>query len=192
MNKLITSAELTKHKIKIHEPFAEFLSAGPDEIDFELSLLDVVRFAGHACPAMVGAFLMSKVATEQLFSDGVCIRGDVRIDVRFGPAQGATGPIANVFGFITGAWSETGFGGFQGKFLRRHLLKFSSEAAKANGYRFTRISSGEWVDLHYDQSKIQIDVVENEPFQTTWRKKIASLLSAPEKYILCEKNGKAA
>ena len=66
--KTISSAEFEKFIITIHEPFAEFLMADQDEHEFKISLLDVVRFAGHACPAMVGAFLISQKAIKELYN----------------------------------------------------------------------------------------------------------------------------
>ena len=55
----ITPEQMQALTVKVYEPFAEFLGAMEDEVHFELSLLDVVRFAGHACPSMVGAFLVT-------------------------------------------------------------------------------------------------------------------------------------
>jgi hypothetical protein len=46
-------------KIKVHEPFAEHLKAASDLTDFEISLLDCYRLAGHACHSITGAFLSS-------------------------------------------------------------------------------------------------------------------------------------
>src|SRR5690606_13421646 len=101
----LSSQELKQHKIKIHEPFSEFLQGTEEESHFEISLLDLVRFAGHACPSMIGAFLMAKQAIEQLYPDTLtCIRGDLRVDLPTASTYGATGPIANAFSFITGAW----------------------------------------------------------------------------------------
>lgn len=39
-------------KIKVHEPFAEFLNADPIMHSFEISFLDCYRMAGHACHSM--------------------------------------------------------------------------------------------------------------------------------------------
>lgn len=68
--------------IDIHEPFAEFLMAGHDEYIFKISLLDVIHFAGHACPSIVGAFLVSQKAVRELFPEtNICIRGQVAIEI---------------------------------------------------------------------------------------------------------------
>lgn len=113
------SNDFKTFKIAVFEPFANFLQGEPEESRFEISLLDVVHFAGHACPAMVGAFLMAQRAIQELYpKSGLCIRGEIAIDIPASPTHVATGPIANVLSYITGAWSDTGFGGLNGKVRR--------------------------------------------------------------------------
>lgn len=185
MTDLITAEEMRSLAVKIHEPFAEFLAASPDEVAFELSLLDVVRFAGHACPAMVGAFLISRCAIENLFPDtGVCERGDVLIEVRRGPDEGATGPIANVFSYIFGAWEQTGFRGLGGeKFVRRNLLKFNSDRVPEGAYRFHRVSTGKTVDVYFDPSGAKVRMDSSLPFQVQWRTKITHMTRNPQEVL---------
>ena len=56
-------------KIRVHEPFAEYLNSLPDMHSFDISLLDCYRMAGHACHAITGAFLMTEAAIERLFPE---------------------------------------------------------------------------------------------------------------------------
>lgn len=186
----ISSNELAQFKVAVYEPFAEFLMAGQEEYQFSISLLDVVRFAGHACPSMVGAFLISQRAIQELFPEtNTCIRGQVAIEIPTSSDQGATGPIANVFSMIFGAWEKVGFGGLQGKFVRRGLLKFSAEGVPQGVFRFHNLLTGAKVDISYHPSKadVKVDMIkpdtENLPFQKMWRMKITAILQAPEDYI---------
>ncbi len=187
MNNLKTIApdELENFKITVHEPFAEFLMADDREYRFEISLLDIVRFAGHACPSMVGAFLLSQRAIKELFPEtNVCIRGQVTIEIPSPVSQGATGPISNVFSYIFGAWERSGFGGLQGQFVRRGLLKYEAEGVSPGTFRFHNIKTGKTVDISYDPSKAQVpDEAASLPFQKVWRHKIAAILENPTDYI---------
>lgn len=180
----LTADDLRVLKISIFEPFSDFLQGDLDEKHFEVSLLDVVRFAGHACPSMVGAFLITQKAISELFPEsGVCIRGDVMIDVPRNATQGPTGPMANVFSYITGAWAETGFGGMGDRFCRRNLLRFNSPMAPEGGYRFTRLSTGVSIDVFCDFSKAQFEGTPDAPFQLQWRERIKAALDCTDRIV---------
>ena len=173
---------LDTFKINIYEPFSDFLMGSVNENNFQLSFLDVVKFAGHACPSMTGAFLITRAAIEELYPDTkVGIRGQIEIDIPDTPTSGATGPMANVFSFITGAWAETGFGGFQnGNFNRRNLLRFNSKQVPKGTIRFTRVDTGKFVDITYQPSNVAVDIDPEMPFQLQWRTKIRSILENPK------------
>ncbi|GIL16860.1 MAG: hypothetical protein BroJett040_06110 [Oligoflexia bacterium] len=183
--KAIHVEDLKKRTIQIHEPFAEFLMADQDEYQFTISLLDVVRFAGHACPSMVGAFLISQRAIRELFPEtNICIRGQVAIEIPSSTTQGATGPISNVFSMIFGSWEKSGFGGLQGHFVRRGLLSYESPNVPPGVYRFRNLQTGKHVDISYDPSKATVPAEANQlPFQKMWRYKIAAILKNPDQFV---------
>lgn len=163
-------------KIKVHEPFATYLGATPEECDFEISLLDCYRFAGHACHSMTGAFLSTVAAVKRLFPDGVCVRGD--LEVAFGSElnERASGPRANVVSYITGAWGETGFPGLQGRFGRKDLLRFGERKIPKNAIRFHRLSTDEYVDVVYDPSSLLEGMDHGLDFPASWRAEITRIL----------------
>lgn len=177
----LTSDFLDTFKINIYEPFSDFLMGSKNENNFQLSFLDVVKFAGHACPSMTGAFLITRAAIDQLYPDTkVGVRGQIEIDIPESPTSGPIGPMANVFSFITGAWGETGFGGFQnGDFNRRNLLHFNSKKIPIGTFRFTRVDTGKIVDITYQSSNVPIEINPEMPFQLQWRVKIRSILENP-------------
>lgn len=183
--------EFSELSIKVYEPFAEFLMAEKEEYEFSISLLDVVRFAGHACPAMVGAFLMSQRAIKELFPDtNTCVRGQVAIEIPTSVEEGATGPISNVFSMIFGAWEKSGFGGLQGKFVRRNLLRYNSPNIPRGVFRFHNLLTGSHVDISYDPSKAEVPGAAEMPFQKMWRIKIKTIFQNPDQYIqVQEKSG---
>lgn len=182
---ILTAEELNSLKIRVHEPFAEFLMADKPEYDFTISLLDVVRFAGHACPSMIGAFLISQRAVKELFPEtNTCIRGQVAIELPTPIDQGPSGPISNVFSMIFGAWERSGFGGLQGRFVRRNLLKYDSRAVPKGTYRFHNLQTGKHVDIAYDPSKAEVAAdPAATPFQKIWRLKIRTILRNPEQFV---------
>lgn len=178
----ISAEFLETFKISLFDPFSDFLMGSDGEKNFQLSLLDVVRFSGHACPSITGAFLITRAAIEKLYPDTlVGVRGEIEIDIPDSATNGATGPIANAFGYITGAWSNTGFGGFQGgAYGRRDLLHFDSKKIPSGTFRFTRKDTGAFVDIVYKPSMIKIDTDPSKPFQLQWREKIKAILDNPE------------
>lgn len=182
MDKASLNSEMMKdHKISVFEPFSDFLLGSDEEKSFEISLLDVVRFAGHACPSMVGAFLISQKVIGELFpKTGVCVRGDVAIEIPTAANQGATGPISNVFGFIFGAWEESGFGGLQGQFVRRNLIRYSVSDLLPGTFRFRNLKTGACVEAVYNPSLAPLEVRDGESFQRQWRRKIKSILENPD------------
>lgn len=183
-SEMITGDELKSFTIQVYEPFSDFLLATEGEKNFKISLLDTVRFAGHACPSIVGAFLITQRAVSELWPDTkICVRGDLQVELPGAPTEGATGPIANVFGYITGAWGETGFPGLRGQFARRDLIKFSAQNLPSKSYRFTKRSDGLSVVVHYDPHRIPIQLDPQEIFQQQWRRKITACLKNPELVI---------
>lgn len=185
--KTLSSADMAEQKILVHEPFAEFLEAETDEIRFSISLLDIVRFAGHACPAMVGAFLISKKAVEDLFpSDKTLFRGSIFVEMPNPVEAGATGPISNVFSYIFGSWDKSGFGGLQGQFTRRNLLKYAVPNLDG-AYRFTHLGTRQSVLIKYNPSLVAGPPDSDHlSFQKIWRYKISEIVNHPEKYISAE------
>jgi hypothetical protein len=133
-------------RVTLHDPLAEVLGAA-DRGLIEYGYADAVRLAGHSCPTVAGAYLMTLQALRRLYPEGVPQRGGVRVELRAAQADGTAGVVAAVAGLITGAAGEGGFQGLAGRFSRRALLQF---AAPVEGdMRFTRIDTAAQVTVHY-------------------------------------------
>ena len=132
--------------ITLRDPLAQVLGAASDGL-LHYGYLDAVKLAGHSCPTVAGAYLMTLKALEKLYPDSVPERGNVRVE--FGAAQtdGVAGVIANVASLLTGAAGEGGFKGLGGKFSRRNLLQFGIVGGIET--RFTRMDSGASVSVSY-------------------------------------------
>jgi len=107
--------------ITLYDPLAEFLGAADGGV-MEYRYLDVVRLAGHSCPTVACAFLMTRVALHALYADKLPVRGEIQVDFRDAQQDGTTGVVANVLGLITGAAGPGGFKGIDGRFHRDGLL----------------------------------------------------------------------
>lgn len=137
-------------RITMFDPLAKFLGAAEGGI-FEYRYVDAVKAAGHSCPTVASAWLMTARALEALYPKDVPERGAIRVDFRHDSTSGVTGVIANIVTLVTGATHDTGFKGLAGRFDRRNLLFFN--AAVGEELRFTRQDSGAAVDVvaHLDR-----------------------------------------
>ena len=133
--------------IVLYDPLAEFLGAARAGI-VEYNYLDAVKLAGHSCPTVAGAYLMTLKALEALYPGTTPERGAVRVRLRDEMEHGVTGVIANVVGLITGATQQNGFKGIAGRFDRRNLLFFN--AGIDADIHFERVDSGAAVTATYN------------------------------------------
>ena len=59
--------------IKMKEPLAETLGALNQSQILEYSFKDIVKFAGHSCPTVSGAYICCKNALEKLYEKDIPI-----------------------------------------------------------------------------------------------------------------------
>jgi hypothetical protein len=140
--------------ITLRDPLAEILGAAEGGL-IEYRFADAVRLAGHSCPTVAGAWLMTTRALRALYGDAAPERGGVA--VAFGDSQtdGVTGVIASVATLLTGAAGVGGFKGLGGRFSRRDLLTF--DATGVQDIRFTRRDTGASVQVSLDLSPVPGD-----------------------------------
>ncbi len=142
----------TIETIKVKDPLSQLLGAF-DTGEYEFSYLDVVKAAGHSCPTVAGAYIMTLKALEVLYRDEVAIRGNIRVEFKESLEEGVAGVIGNVISQITGATDKSGFKGLKGEFARHSLMKF--DANISSSARFTRVDSGKSVDVIYNPELIK-------------------------------------
>ena len=126
--------------ITVHDRLAEFLGAADSGI-IEYRYVDAVKLAGHSCPTVAGAYLLTARALATLYPDELPERGEIQVDFTAAQNNGVAGVTAAVVGLITGAAGSGGFSGIAGHFSRRHLLGFE-QANPAGEICFTRRDSG--------------------------------------------------
>jgi len=140
--------------IKVKDHLSAVLGAF-DRGQYEFCYLDVVKAAGHSCPTVAGAYLVTKEALKALYKDELAVRGEIKVELKEALEDGVAGVISNVISQITGATDVSGFKGLAGKFARHSLMDFNSKIDSSA--RFTRVDSGKCVDVYYDPSSIAPD-----------------------------------
>ncbi|MCT7615599.1 FmdE family protein [Aliarcobacter butzleri] len=139
--------------IKLQDDLASFLGAFEDGL-IEFSYLDVVKSAGHSCPTVLGAYLMTLKGLAALYKNEIPKRGEIIVEFKEAQNVAVAGVIGNVIMNITGATTTNGFKGLAGKYDRNHLMKFEQDINGAN-VRFTRVDTLKSVDVFYDTSSIK-------------------------------------
>lgn len=138
-------------RIHTRDRLAELLGSCEGGL-IEYGYTDAVRLAGHSCPTVAGAYLVTLRALERLFPDGPAERGGVRVHFRESLEEGVTGVIANVIGLLTGAAAEGGFKGLGGRHVRCDLQRFGARIPAA--IRFERVADGRAVCVDYHPEHI--------------------------------------
>ncbi len=138
--------------IKLQDDLASFLGAFEEGI-IEFSYLDVVKSAGHSCPTVLGAYLMTLEGLKALYKDEIPQRGEIIVEFKESQTTGVAGVIGNVIMNITGATTTNGFKGIAGKYDRNYLMKFDKDISGAS-VRFVRADTQKKVDVIYDPNSI--------------------------------------
>jgi hypothetical protein len=126
-------------KLVLYDPLSAFLGATADGL-FEYGYLDAVKLAGHSCPTVAGAYLMTVRALGELYGGGIPVRGEIDVELSQSASDGVAGVTAAVATLLTGAAGEGGFKGLAGRFERRNRLAFGREFD--GELRFTRRDTG--------------------------------------------------
>jgi hypothetical protein len=133
-------------RITLRDPLAHLLGAAEEGV-IEYAYADAVKLAGHSCPTVASAYLLTRAALAALYPGATAVqpatlpeRGGIRVEFHETQAAGVTGVTALVAGLITGAAQESGFKGIGGHFDRRGLLFFGVDVT--GEIRFARVDTG--------------------------------------------------
>ncbi len=137
--------------IKVVDPLSNVLGAF-EAGEYEFNYLDVVKSAGHSCPTVAGAYIITQAALNALYPNERAVRGNIKVEFKESMEDGVAGVIGNVVSQITGATDKSGFKGLAGKFARHSLMSFNSNVDASA--RFIRVDSGKSVDVTYNPSSI--------------------------------------
>lgn len=132
--------------IVMYDALAQTLGAMQDG-RIEYCYLDAVKLAGHSCPTVAGAWLMTRAALARLYPGQTPHRGEVRVALREPQDAGVTGVIGSVAGLVTGAAGGGGFKGLAGRHGRRDLLLYG--VPMRGEMRFSRLDNGQSVEVSH-------------------------------------------
>ena len=138
--------------IKLQDDLAYLLGAFEDGL-IEFSYLDVVKSAGHSCPTVLGAYLMTLHGLKALHENEIAKRGNILVEFKEKQIDGVAGVIGSVITNITGSTTTNGFKGLAGKHDRNNLMNFEKDISGAS-VRFTRLDTQKSVDVFYNASMI--------------------------------------
>jgi len=137
--------------ITLYDPLSDFLGSF-DNGEIKFKYLNVVKNAGHSCPTVAGAYLMTLKALKSLYPNELPVRGEIKVEFKESETEGVAGVIANVITNITGATEKSGFKGIGGNFARHSLMNFNANITSSA--KFTRTDNQKSVDVTYDPSNI--------------------------------------
>jgi hypothetical protein len=176
-------------RLTVRDPLAEFLGATNDGI-LEYGYEDAVKLAGHSCPTVASAYVLTCHAMTALYPAALPERGGVSVAFRSAFEEGVTGVIASVVTLLTGATQAGGFKGLAGRFVRRNLQDFSADIPLA--MRFTRLDNGVAVDADSDLSGVpanpqmpalmglcmrgEADTATQRRFAAMWQERVARII----------------
>lgn len=140
--------------ITLRDPLADLLGAAEGGL-IEYAFADAVKLAGHSCPTVAGAWLMTVRALPALYGKETPLRGNIAVTLHEHLDSGVAGVIASVASLLTGAAGDGGFKGLGGQHARRGLLKFGD--AEVVGMRFRRRDTGAAVDCIFHPQLVPAD-----------------------------------
>ena len=152
----------TIETIKLKDGLSGFLGTFEDGI-VEFSYLDIVKSAGHSCPTVAGAYIMTLEGLKALYKNEIAQRGEIFVSFKEDSADGVAGVIASVVTHITGATESLGFKGIGGNFVRHDLMKFNDNISSS--IKLQRLDSGKTVEIIYNPISIKGDPLQQQLMQ---------------------------
>ncbi len=186
--------------IALRDPLAELLGAVAPGAAIEYTFAEAVKAAGHVCPTVAGAWLVTRAALAALYRDEVPVRGEIEVACMGAPEQFGYGPMAQVITNLTGAAPETGFRGLGGRFRRAGLLTFHPETPALATFVFRRSDTGAAVRVVYQPESILPDPglraamagalggdeASGLEFRRLWLERVERILAAGDRVVRAE------
>ncbi len=181
--------------IRLYDPLAEFLGSF-EQGEIEIHYVDIAKLAGHSCPTVAGAYLITQEALKALYPDSLPVRGEIKVSFKEQPHEGVAGVIAHIVSNITGATEKSGFKGLNGKFSRVDLMAFGQDLNASA--QFERTDTHRRVQITYNpqgvpadpnmqplmQKSLQAIATEQEQkrFGQLWQKRVEEILCNSKSY----------
>ncbi|MDE1890409.1 MAG: hypothetical protein KGI30_09210 [Planctomycetota bacterium] len=187
--------------IRVKDPLSVVLGAMDKGEAFTFTYADAVKFAGHSCPAVAGAYKSTQIALKLLYGDEAPVRGNIKVIFRGVVDHKVNGPISQVVTLITGAAAESGFKGLgpAGKYGRYNLMAFDKDnlpdPKAVCSMIFQRVDNGKKIEVTYSVEHVstneRIDKLmplvisgkasedEAKEFGDLWQERVKTILLNP-------------
>jgi len=186
----------TVEPIKLQDKLSAFLGSLEDGV-VEFTYLDIVKNAGHSCPTVAGAYLITMAGLKALYKDELPVRGEIFVSFKETATEGVAGVISNVVTQVTGATTTSGFKGIGGDFARHGLMEFEADIDAS--VQFKRLDTGAVVNVVYDPGDIPMHPRQQEimqrfmqglatpedkaEFSTMWQQRVEAIFANIDKVI---------
>lgn len=179
--------------INLYDPLSNFLGATNDGI-VEITYLDVVKYAGHSCATVAGAYLMTYLGLGILNQEKQVLRSQFKITAKGPKSEGTNGVIANVAAYICGVNDESGFSGIGGIMSRKNKLSYNDlldcDLKFETPEKTIKISynpsiyppNPEMIPLMQKYLGGLATVEEKEEFKSLWQSRVKNILLTKERY----------
>ncbi|MCM8778902.1 MAG: FmdE family protein [Candidatus Omnitrophica bacterium] len=164
-------------EIRLKEPLAEFLGAVEEGEEFVFTYTDCIKFAGHSCPTVAGAYKLTQKALKALYGENLPVRGRIKVKVLGRRDEGVNGVMSQIISFITGACPETGFSGLNGKFIRKDKLIFEEEINEPHTFIFSCEDNPRQIKAKFYPEKLP----KNEKLNSLFKKSFYGVATEEEK-----------
>ena len=184
--------------IMMRDPLIEILGQTDKPIPYFYE--DAVKIAGHSCIVVASAWMMTRLALEQLYPDGeVPVRGQIKIEMPGAEDEWNLGVYSEVMSYVTGAASKYGFSGSlfakeNPSTIRKNKLIFTEKAVGTPPPKmkwiFTRLDNHKVVTSSWNIALVQPKT--DEKFLKNIGSKVASGKATPEELAKFHDNWNAA
>ena len=148
----------TQEPIWMIDPYAQIFGQSQGPIPYYYD--EVVQVAGHSCGATTGAWTITQLALEALYTDGeIPVRGMIQVTAPGAEDEFPVGVFGELISYITGAAPHTGFIGQQfGQadpvFNRQNKMVYMEEKSGTPPpmmeWIFTRLDTGATVGVKFN------------------------------------------
>jgi len=180
--------------IMMRDPLIEILGQTDKPIPYFYE--EASKIAGHSCIVVASAWMMTRLALEQLYPNGeVPVRGQIKIEMPGAEDEWNLGVYSEVMSYITGAASKYGFSGSvfaKGNpfTIRKNKLIFTENMVGTPPpkmkWTFTRLDNNKAVTTSWNITLVQPKT--DEKFLENTGNKVASGTATPEELANFRKN----
>lgn len=184
--------------IMMRDPLIEMLGQTNEAIPYYYE--EAAKTAGHSCQVVASAWMITRLALEQLYPNGeIPVRGQIKIEMPGAEDEWNIGVYGEVMAYVTGASTKNGFSGSvfakgNPSSVRRNKMIYTEKPVGTPPPKmkwvFTRLDNNKSVTASWNITLVQPKT--DEKFLKEIGNKVASGTATPEELAEFHKNWNAA